>query len=254
MRSVPRTTIRSRSLIPAGNDHTACIEGKYADRPRLEAFRRGVLPDDVLAIVASDDGVARKDQAGHRGATLNHHGQGLADVQPRRRLRNGEMNDGRVLPQRAARSEERQRNRRPDVPDCRCFAGSVRTDVVIGQRLDPEALRIGDLEQNVLWLDDLARHDLGRGDDAVGRRAQHLEAGPGIPRGLTARPQSLEFAFEIVDLTLRHRAPVRQWSQPSQLVLGHRQSVVRFRRPFRGWWCGPRSADTVRSGRECRPC
>ena len=40
--------------------------------------------------------------------------------------------------------------------------------------------------------------------------------------GFAACPQSLEFALEVDDLALRHRASFGQWPQPSQLVLGHR--------------------------------
>ncbi len=76
-----------------------------------------------------------------------------------------------------------------------------------------------------MWLNDLARHNLGRGNDAVRGGAQHLKAGAGIPSGFTARPQPLEFAFEVIDLTLWHRASFRQWPQASQLILRDRYQL-----------------------------
>ena len=99
------------------------------------------------------------------------------------------MNDRCMLPQRSARSEKRQRDRSAVVPNRRCSFRSVQTDVVIGQRFDPKAFWIGNLEQDVLWLDDLARHNFGRGDDAVGGGAQLLKAGAGL-RTVSRRARS----------------------------------------------------------------
>src|SRR5215207_1676400 len=84
------------------NDHALCVYRQNANRLWLEAFRRRVQPDNVLAVATSNNGVARKDQAGHRCAALNHHVQGLADIEARRGLRYGEMDDRCVLPQGTA--------------------------------------------------------------------------------------------------------------------------------------------------------
>ena len=76
---------------------------------------------------------------------------------------------------------------------------------------------------NDLWDKHKGEFDLG--DDAVGRCTQYLEAGPGASNGFAARPQSLEFAFEVVELALRHGASLCQRPQPSQFVFGHRQQL-----------------------------
>src|SRR5215207_120120 len=137
-----------------------------------------------------------------------------------------------MLPQGTARSEIRQPNRLPVVPDRRCLAGRAQIDLAIGQSFNPEALRIGNLEQNVLRLNDLPRHDLGGSDDAIGWSAQLFVPGAGIARGFAPRAQALQLAFEVVDLALRYRASFRQRPQPPQLVFGNRYQLFDLADPF----------------------
>ena len=103
--------------------------------------------------------------------------------------------------------------------------GALQIDLAIGQSFNPKALRIGNLEQNVLRLNDLTRHDLGGSDDAIRWCAQHLVSGAGIASGFAPRAQALQLAFEVVDLALWHRASFRQRSQPSQLVFCDRYQL-----------------------------
>src|SRR5215218_2623660 len=130
-----------------------------------------------------------------------------------------------MLPQGTARSEIRQPNRLPVVSDRRCLAGRAQIDLAIGQSFNPETLWIGNLEQDVLRLNDLPRHDLGGSDDAIGWSAQLFVSGAGIARGFAPRAQALQLAFEVVDLALWYRASFRQRSQPSQLVFCDRYQL-----------------------------
>src|SRR5262249_60744963 len=141
------------------HDDMGGVERLRADRPRLEIFRLDVAPDDRLPVAAAHDGVAVDDDAGDRLAALGGDGDGLADAQRRGRIGYRKVQYRRLLLQGPAPTLEREFHR--DIATThgsRVFEGGwIVVAIVVG--FDPQGARIHDLEQHVLGLHHLPRHD-----------------------------------------------------------------------------------------------
>src|SRR4051795_8207017 len=211
---------------PAPHDDTGCIERLRAHGTRLEALGIGVPPHQALAVAAAHDSLTGHDDALHGGAVLCGHGHGLPNVDGRRRVLDREVHDVGLPLQRATEPLDGERQRRAVACIRRSILDLSWIELVVDERLDPEALGVDDPEQHVLGLHDLAGCDAGGCHDAIDGRAQYFGFHTGTADDLAPPLQALDLGLGVSDLALGHDAPLGQGPDAVQLRLGDRDLLL----------------------------
>src|SRR5262245_13308400 len=93
-----------------GDNKTGGVEWLCAHGPRLEPLRLDLQPYDRFAVPTAHHGLPWNDDAGHGRAVLGDNGNRLADVEVRRRVRNGEVNERGMVLQRATEASKGKRH------------------------------------------------------------------------------------------------------------------------------------------------
>ena len=163
-----------------------------------------------------------------------------------RRILHHELHDRRVLLQRMAEALEAQLEW-PPARRRRCgIAERRRIELAIDQRFDPQARRIDDLEQDVLRLHHLARHDARRCDDAGGRRPQRFRLDADLEQDLPAPAQTFDLGFGVDRAGSAQRLAFRPGYGCGAALLPRPRSVARPRQASPGSWCDRPAAASAR--------
>ena len=131
-----------------------------------------------------------------------------------------------MLLQRVAEALEAKRQRRPSGRRRGRVAERGGIELAIDQRLDPQTCRIDDLEQHVLRLHHLARHDARRRDDARGRRAQRFRLDADLVQHLPPLAQAFHFGLGVDELALRRDLLFHQDAGAAQPRFRHRDQLL----------------------------
>ena len=215
---------------PGGDEDAIAVERLDPHRTRLEAFRRDMLVDDILAVGVAHQGGARNREAGLFLVGGGEHGDELPGAKPRDVALHRELHRDRLIAAGEAGAAEGERIAPVVVePGHRAMDAGKRVEA---QRLYPQPVRVDDMEDDGVGLGHLPGDDGAFGNDAVDRRDQFFR--------IAARPveraapvlQALQLGPCVLQLGARNGAARHQGFVTRQPALHDGNLLVEFTLPL----------------------